>query len=512
MRVVRNGIACIGASLHALGQDRGGNVMIVVGLGIFVLLGSLGSAIDMGRAQMAQARLSSALDSAGLAAGGVINSGNVSQVATKYFNANFPSSYMGGVTLAQPISVVENTDKTMLTLTANATVPTTFMGLLGFDTMPISASTEITRAKKGMELVLVMDVTGSMEEDNKIGAMKTAAKDLVDILYGDKTTVDNLWIGLVPFSQTVNIGASRTGWVTTDSFNYGTSQTWKGCVDAREASGRDITDDPPATAKFPRYFWICDNTATSMRINNKTHNYSLNGWNGKNSDEYSDDSFDSSKMNCATGSGFGYKTPYKDGTADIMHYGPNRYCPSAVTPMTSNKATIVAGINAMTPGGNTHVNLGAVWGWRMLSPRWRTLWGGEMNTNSLPLNYNAPLMNKVIIILTDGENTMSNSARGAYWYLKDNKLGTTSSSTAVTRLNQKLTSVCNSMKVGPNAATPNNIIVYTIAFGNPGSTIETLLKNCASKPDYFFDSPTNEDLKKAFRIIGDSLANLRVSK
>ena len=159
----------------------------------------------------------------------------------------------------------------------------------------------------------------------------------------------------------------------------------------------------------------------------------------------------------------------------------------------------------MQARGNTQVNFGAVWGWRLLSPRWRGQWGGEMNTNGLPLDYNTKNMNKAVVLMTDGENTIDNTSRTAYGYLSDGRLGTTNGSTAVTRLNTRLTDVCTAMK-------NNNIYVYTIAFNNPGTTIQNLLRNCATSPDYYFNSPTSSSLTAAFSAIGDSLANLRVSK
>jgi hypothetical protein len=108
--------------------------------------------------------------------------------------------------------------------------------------------------------------------------------------------------------------------------------------------------------------------------------------------------------------------------------------------------------------------------------------------------------------MTDGENTASSSIKSAYGYLSENRLGTTSSSVAPDRLDDRLEDVCDAMKVD------NNILVYTIAFGNPGSNIENLLEDCATNPDYFFNSPSAEDLQAAFRAIGDSLSNLRISK
>ena len=51
--------------------------------------------------------------------------------------------------------------------------------------------------------------------------------------------------------------------------------------------------------------------------------------------------------------------------------------------------------------GGTTGNLGLVWGWRTLSPKWRGLWGDA----DLPLDYGTDFMDKVVVIMTDGNNT-----------------------------------------------------------------------------------------------------------
>lgn len=450
-----------------------GGALPLVGLAIFAILGSAGAAIDMGRVQIVQSRLSSSLDAAGLAAASSISSTDATLEATKYFHANFPPGYMDSS--IESVTVAVSSDNMLLTLDVEGYVETTFMKIFGINSVPVAAHSEITRSNRGMELVLVMDNTGSMGNDNKLEDMKTAATELINIIYGDRETVDHVWVGVIPFAQAVNIGPSRTSWTETDSFLWGPA-TWAGCVDAREASGRDSTDDPPSVALFPKYYWPCHT--------------SYNAWYGTNS----------SKNNCQTTPS--YKLKYRTLSTSL---GPNKSCSEELTPLTKYKTPVLDAIDDMTAVGNTHVNLGAVWGWRMLSPRWRGLWGGEMDTDLLPLDYDAPLMNKVMILLTDGDNTMSNSSHTAYWYLSNGKLGTTNQSLAEAQLNTRLTQVCDSAK-------SNGVIVYTIAFGNPGSTIEALLEDCATKPEFYFDSPTGEDLQTAFHTIGDSLANLRISK
>ena len=53
--------------------------------------------------------------------------------------------------------------------------------------------------------------------------------------------------------------------------------------------------------------------------------------------------------------------------------------------------------------GGTAGNEGLAWGWRVLSPRWRGLWGGN-TPNTRPLDYKTANTDKVAVILTDGDN------------------------------------------------------------------------------------------------------------
>ena len=441
------------APITATRSRQQGSTIPLIALSFTVLSGVVGLSIDTARAQLVQSKLTAALDAAGLAAGATVSTANLTAEVQKYLNANFPPGSDGATVIS--VTATPNDDNSKIALSADAKMSNTFMKIFGVNEQTLNAKTEITRSSKGLELVLVLDNTGSMS--GSMTTLRNAANQLLNTLYGSRTTVPNLWVGLVPFSQTVNIGSTRTSWLDSTHFatlNWG-STSWMGCVDA-DLNNFDTTDNPPTVQKQRAYFWPKD---------------SNNSWSGGLS---------------ATN-------------------GPNKFCPSAVVPLTANKTTVQAGITAMQARGNTQVNFGAVWGWRMLSPRWRGQWGGEMNTNSLPLDYNTKNMNKAVVLMTDGENTIDNTARTAYGYLSDGRLGTTNGSTAVTRLNTRLSDVCTAMK-------NNNIFVYTIAFNNPGTTIQNLLRNCATSPDYYFNSPTSTSLTAAFSAIGDSLANLRVSK
>ncbi len=439
-----------------------GSTLIIVGLSIMAILGSAGLAIDISRINLASARLSKSLDAAGLAAGSTISTTNLSTEARKYLDLNF-QNFMGAE--ITEFSAVLNAEG-VIELSASATLDTSIVRIFDIDSATVSATAEITRAINGLELVMVLDNTGSMS-GSKLTSLKSAATDMINILYSENESVDDLWIGLVPFSQSVNVGTSHASWMDTtymNSKNWGPS-SWGGCVDAR-LSGRDTTDDPPSVELLKSYYW--------------PDNYYNNWiWYYYGSPQY--------------------YTPFS------VYRGPNKYCSQEVTPMTGNKSTIIGAIDDMTAVGYTHINFGAVWGWRMLSPRWQTLWGGEMNTNSLPLDYNTPKMNKAAIVMTDGSNTMSSTIHSAYGYLSEGILGSTSSYWAAQELNSRLATTCTNMKA-------NNIIVYTISFGSINTTSQNMMRNCATQSDYYFPSPSASELQQAFKAIGDSLSNLRVSK
>ncbi len=107
--------------------------------------------------------------------------------------------------------------------------------------------------------------------------------------------------------------------------------------------------------------------------------------------------------------------------------------------------------------------------------------------------------------MTDGMNTMTDYS--AFGRVTNGALGSTDpdSPTVTTTLDDKLKTVCSNMKA-------NGIIVYTVLFQTDEQSAKDVMKECASQEDYYFDTTTGDDLKTAFRAIGDSLSKLRVSR
>ena len=76
-----------------------------------------------------------------------------------------------------------------------------------------------------IELAMVLDITGSMNDAGKLPALKAAASDLIDNLMSGSTTEDSIRIAVAPFSASVNAGAlankvSASPSVTSCGFNW----------------------------------------------------------------------------------------------------------------------------------------------------------------------------------------------------------------------------------------------------------------------------------------------------
>lgn len=569
--------------------------MLIFALSALAIIGSVGVAIDIGRSQMVQAKLQNAVDAAGLAAGATLSTTDLTAVATKYINLNFAQNNLGAT-----LGVIDaqlSADKNVLTVTASATLPTSLTKIFNRSVIALDARTEVTRASKGMEVAMVLDITGSMWTNNNYIKQRTAAAAFVNQLYGNNETLSNLWVSVVPYVTSVNIGnqSKATQWLTSYDLtkypaSYPTGQTkWKGCVEERLTPG-DVSDDAPVAGgtlaqratRWNMYFWPSTGPATenitfaSNPVNNQTqligqtpwkfvtgtptgnqtkiganlsatlttlasnlnasHDVGILGAVYANSGgtklaitNAGDNTWFNTKTNAVT---INEAVDYQNAGAG-GGLGPNISCGDPVLPLTASKTTVLNKVNGLYPWrkGGTMSNVGIAWGWRMLSPKWRGLWDADLvgGLVKLPLDYNTPLMQKVMIIETDGNNNFFKSASTTPPYsdysamLRLNTaanggradINTTSNTTGIAALNAKTTQLCNAIKA-------EGILIYTVTFGLGNNTEENnarnLFRNCASQPSYYFDvdsgvpGASQVDLTTAFKTIGDSLANLRISQ
>ncbi len=183
-----------------------GNVAIIFALALVPILAGIAGAIDFSRAYIVRERLTSALDAAGLAIGSLpegLSQEELKLRAGKFFDANYPAYELG---VPGELQVTESDGH--IYLTASASLPTALLNILGIDELDIDAQVRIVRESSKIELVMVLDNTGSMS-GSKLSALKTSAAEMINILFGDEANPDHVKVGLVPFAAAVNVGSDK---------------------------------------------------------------------------------------------------------------------------------------------------------------------------------------------------------------------------------------------------------------------------------------------------------------
>jgi Flp pilus assembly protein TadG len=161
-----------------------GFVLVYMAAVLALLMVATGLAVDSGRAYLVKAQLSKAVDGAALAAARSLNSGNPRAEATQIFKANFPAGYLGTTSSTDPTAAANffssavnaASGVNVVTVTASATLPTTFMSVGNFNTVTVASSGEATR--RMVDLSLVLDVSSSIGP--QWSAVRDAARTFVN--------------------------------------------------------------------------------------------------------------------------------------------------------------------------------------------------------------------------------------------------------------------------------------------------------------------------------------------
>lgn len=180
-----------------LGARSGNYSMMMAFLAVPLML-AVGIGVDVTQARKHKAELSDAMDAAVLTGARVLGKGDAAAIAEAhaFFAGNYPHllDKNGDVDLANPeFSVKEG----VLQGVARRSVPTSFMSLASLDKVDVDVKSAATAMGGGMELVMVLDVSGSMKAE--IPNLRAAATSLLDELYGPATFLPNTWVGIVPF-------------------------------------------------------------------------------------------------------------------------------------------------------------------------------------------------------------------------------------------------------------------------------------------------------------------------
>lgn len=204
-------------------RDQSGGILVTAALSMLPITLLMFAALEFHNFTRHRSHLQDALDAAALAVAQAPVNATQAQLRTLYTDVLKAHLDLqpGLLTLEEaapdPVTGLGGKPELILAngrVTANATVaisPIVASFFMNGD-VKVSGRSEVLREVRGVEVALVLDNTGSMLTNNRIGITKTAASNFVDILAeaaGRSSTPSAVRIGLVPFAATVNVGSAN---------------------------------------------------------------------------------------------------------------------------------------------------------------------------------------------------------------------------------------------------------------------------------------------------------------
>ncbi len=189
-----------------LGRSRDGNIAILTGLLAVPLVLLMVVAIDFSRAQSVKLHVSTALDTALIAAAIDLANGTDASVAVatgeRVFAENLTT--LGISSYCEVPQFTPETTNQSIVGTVGCGIPVTIANIVGRDELNISPTATAVYGSDEIELALMLDVSGSMR-GQRLTDLKAAANNLIDTLI-PVSGGGNVRISLAPYATAVNAG------------------------------------------------------------------------------------------------------------------------------------------------------------------------------------------------------------------------------------------------------------------------------------------------------------------
>jgi len=518
--------------------------LIIFGLMLFVLLTMMGGfAVDLMRFEERRTHLQNSLDRCTLMAASLTNQLDPESVVVDCMDKSGLAGEVENIEVTQGLNFKN--------VAATGTVPTNpfFMHMLGINEFDAHGMSAAEQRISNVEIVLVLDVSGSMS-GTKIANLRTAASEFVETLL-ENDVDDRFGVTIVPYNAQVNLGAALRGKYNA-THQHGVTNV--NCLEI--PSSAYATVGLSRTLAMPMAAFADVTSGTTQNTSYVT---------------YSNTS--SATMNA--------NAPYcRNNPANVVRLPSN------------DVAQLQAQINALTAAGNTSITLGMKWGVSLIEPGAREMFNELVDDGEIPAKFRGRPFDwtddeamKVIVLMTDGEHvahnktndavktgtapiwrstgdgnysilhtsraapnqywvphrgqwqsTPWNSGSGAVqqtwqgiwaaqrqswvaWQLYARALGTNNSSrtsaynSAMAMFQSQYASVATmnaQLQQSCTLAKNNGVIVYGIAFEAPTNG-QTQISQCASSAAHYFDAQGLE-IQTAFRTIASNISQLKLTQ
>ncbi len=343
-------------------RDEDGS-LIIFSLVLFFLMVMLGGfAVDLMRYENARTHLQNTLDRSTLAAAALSQDLDREAVVRDYMKKAGIADQLASVT------VTEGQNATSVTAVGLADTNPFFMHMMGIEEFDAKGRSKAEQGISNIEIVLVLDVSGSMSWDNKIGNLKVAAKGFVDTVLGNDP-YNRISISIVPYNAQVNIGADMAGRFALTNL-HGVANV--NCVELPTAAWDSLAIPLNLPMPMMAYADATNATLLSDAALSPTDSRATPRYNG---------SF------CKPLAHNQLRLPTNDATK-LREY-----------------------IDGLEATGNTSITLGMKWGATMIDPQMRPSYtafagAGKIpgNLPARPFDYTDENARKIIILMTDGEH------------------------------------------------------------------------------------------------------------
>ncbi|MGL4278836.1 MAG: pilus assembly protein TadG-related protein [Albidovulum sp.] len=349
--------------LEAFRRAEDGSLLIF-GLFCFVIMLLLsGIALDVMRAEERRVLLMNTMDRAVLAAADLQQTLPPKEVVKDTFiKAGLKPPTDDQITVMQG----DHGDSRRVSIALSDSVPTWFMSMVGVKTLSTPAASTAEESVGEIEISLVLDISGSMA-GSRINNLRPAAKSFVDQIF-DSTEAGKVSISIIPYSTQVALSSDLISY-----FNVTNEQSVSNCIEF-DASQGDYTS-----------------TAMTFGTGPTDRVYQRNGH---------------------------FDPFYKASPPTLFNCSPN--VKNQILPFSDDRNKLKAFIDNLQAGGNTSIDLGMKWGAALLDPSMRPVVTGMIGNKKLnanvagrPFDYDNGKSLKVVVLMTDGENTTEYKLRNS---------------------------------------------------------------------------------------------------
>jgi len=367
----------VAARLRRFRKEEDGTLVIFALMMALLMIMMGGIAVDVMRYETRRTSLQNTLDRSTLAAASITQSLDPKSVVEDYFLHAGVSKYL------KSVRVTEGLNFRNVSADAVADAQPLFLQMLGINEFDVLGASTAEQRITNVEIMLVLDVSGSMNSNSRISNLKVAAKNFVSTVL--KNDADHkISIGIVPFNGQVNLGPIVRSYFTMADKNGLPTD-----ILTNMQAGVDCVDLPASA--YDTYA-VSQTTPLSMTANVDTY----------------------SGNTTTTPSEANKWCPVTDASSSPTKYyagNPAGSGGNIVRLPQQDVATLQGYIDGLTAVGATSINAGMKWGMTLMDPSVQNIYNAEMTRGRMPdtmadrpLAYDADESMKVIVLMTDGEN------------------------------------------------------------------------------------------------------------